>query len=63
MEEEDTFWMVCAIIEDILPTSYFSSSLLGVQADQLVLSQLIAEHLPELSEAFKAHEVGKLLVE
>jgi len=31
MEEEDTFWMMCAIIEDLLPASYYSSTLLGIQ--------------------------------
>ena len=31
MEEEDAFWMMCAIIEDLLPASYYSSTLLGVQ--------------------------------
>ena len=31
MEEEDTFWLMCAIIEDLLPASYFSSTLLGIQ--------------------------------
>ncbi|QQP40322.1 Small G protein signaling modulator 3 -like protein [Caligus rogercresseyi] len=36
MEEEDTFWMMTSVIEDLLPASYFSPSLIGVQADQLV---------------------------
>ena len=31
MEEEDTFWMMCAIIEDLLPASYYSSTLIGIQ--------------------------------
>ena len=31
LEEEDTFWMMCAIIEDLLPASYYSSTLLGIQ--------------------------------
>jgi len=29
MEEEDAFWMLCTIVEDILPASYYSSTLLG----------------------------------
>ena len=36
MEEEETFWMVTAIIEDIVPASYYTQSLIGVQADQKV---------------------------
>ena len=31
MEEEDAFWMLCCIIEDLLPASYYSSTLIGVQ--------------------------------
>jgi len=31
MEEEDAFWMLCTIIEDLLPASYYSSTLIGVQ--------------------------------
>lgn len=34
LEEEDAFWMMCAIIEDLLPASYFSTTLLGVQTDR-----------------------------
>ena len=40
MEEEDTFWMMVGIIEDYLPPSYYSPSLIGVQADQFVLRGL-----------------------
>ena len=29
MEEEDAFWMLSTIVEDILPASYYSSTLLG----------------------------------
>ena len=46
MEEEDTFWMMVGIIEDYLPPSYYSPSLIGVQADQFVLRGLLASHLP-----------------
>ena len=31
LEEEDSFWITCAVVEDLLPASYFSSSLVGVQ--------------------------------
>jgi len=29
LEEEDAFWMMCTIVEDLLPASYYSSTLLG----------------------------------
>ena len=37
MEEEDAFWMMVATVEDLLPSSYYSPSLIGVQADQVCL--------------------------
>ena len=61
MEEEEVFWLTCTIIEDMLPSSYFSSSLLGVQADQRVLSQLIASYLPDLDNTLKKNDVGKYM--
>ena len=29
LEEEDAFWMMTTIVEDLLPASYYSSTLLG----------------------------------
>lgn len=52
--------MMCSIIEDLLPPSYFSSlSLLGVQADQLVLNHLLPFYLPELDARLKEYEISK----
>ncbi len=58
MEEEDAFWIMCAIIEDLVPASYYSSSLLGVQADQRVLRQLMVSYLPEIDQLLKSHDIG-----
>ena len=30
LEEEDAFWLLCAIVEDLLPGSYYTPSLIGV---------------------------------
>jgi hypothetical protein len=62
MEEEDTFWMMSAIIEDILPSSYYSHTLLGVQADMKVLRQLIATYLPKIDDKFREHDIELSLV-
>ncbi|CAF0829682.1 unnamed protein product [Brachionus calyciflorus] len=62
LEEEDTFWMMCSILEDLLPASYFSHSLLGVQADMKVLSQLIATYLPDIDLKFKKHDIEISLI-
>uniref|UniRef100_A0A0K2UNQ4 RUN and TBC1 domain-containing protein 3 n=1 Tax=Lepeophtheirus salmonis TaxID=72036 RepID=A0A0K2UNQ4_LEPSM len=62
MEEEDTFWIMTTVIENLLPSSYFSPSLIGVQADQLVLRTLIASILPELEEILSRHDIELALI-
>jgi hypothetical protein len=62
MEEEDAFWIMCAIIEDLVPASYYSSTLLGVQADQRVLRQLMVSFLPELDQLLKSHDIELSLI-
>lgn len=58
LEEEDALWMMCALIEDLLPPSYFSSTLLGIQTDQRVLRQLIVQYLPALDRLLQEHDIG-----
>ncbi|KEF53931.1 uncharacterized protein A1O9_09726 [Exophiala aquamarina CBS 119918] len=53
---EDCFWLLVAIIDVILPSQYFSSTLLVARADQVVLRQYVSEVLPRLSA--KLEELG-----
>ncbi|KAK2160806.1 hypothetical protein LSH36_127g18070 [Paralvinella palmiformis] len=62
LEEEDAFWMMCAIIEDLLPASYYSNTLIGVQADQRVLRQLIITYMPNLDGVLKDHDIELSLI-
>ncbi|XP_048210890.1 small G protein signaling modulator 3 isoform X2 [Perognathus longimembris pacificus] len=62
LEEEDAFWMMCAIIEDLLPASYFSTTLLGVQTDQRVLRHLIVQYLPRLDQLLQEHDIELSLI-
>ena len=48
-EEEDAFWCLVAIIDHIMPESYFGSALIAAQADQRVLKDLLAEKCPKLA--------------
>ncbi|CAH1785700.1 unnamed protein product [Owenia fusiformis] len=48
MEPEDSFWTLIAITEKIFIPNYFDLNLVGAQADQEVLKDLIKEKLPEL---------------
>ncbi|CUT99243.1 small g protein signaling modulator 3 [Echinococcus multilocularis] len=63
LEEETAFWMMCAIVDEVLPSSYFSAdSLLGVQADQRVLCQLISVFLPRINAILQQHDVDLPLI-
>ncbi|KAJ9654549.1 hypothetical protein H2198_006425 [Neophaeococcomyces mojaviensis] len=53
---EDCFWLLVAIIDYILPSGYFDTSLLVARADQLVLRGYVAEVLPKLDA--KLQELG-----
>ncbi|XP_073183212.1 small G protein signaling modulator 3 isoform X3 [Lepidochelys kempii] len=62
LEEEDAFWMMCAIIEDLVPASYFSTTLMGVQTDQRVLRHLIVQYLPRLDKLLQEHDIELSLI-
>uniref|UniRef100_A0A8C6VMN8 RUN and TBC1 domain-containing protein 3 n=1 Tax=Naja naja TaxID=35670 RepID=A0A8C6VMN8_NAJNA len=62
LEEEDAFWMMCAIIEDMVPASYFSTTLMGVQTDQRVLRHLIVQYLPQLDRLLQEHDIELSLI-
>lgn len=62
MEEENAFWMMATIVEDLLPASYYSSTLLGIQADQRVMQTLIANYLSAVDDALKKHDIELSLI-
>lgn len=62
LEEEDAFWMMATIIDDILPASYYSSTLLGIQADQRVMTTLISNYLSFVDETLKTHDIELSLI-
>lgn len=62
LEEEDAFWMMATIVEDLLPASYYSSTLLGIQADQRVMQTLISNYLSVVDDALKNHDIELSLI-
>jgi small G protein signaling modulator 3 len=62
LEEEECFWLTATIVEDLLPASYYSSTLLGIQADQKVLQSLITNYLPSIDETLKQHDIDISLI-
>ncbi|PAA68260.1 hypothetical protein BOX15_Mlig024744g4 [Macrostomum lignano] len=62
MEEEDAFWQMTTIIEDYLPACYYTSTLLGVQADQRVLRELLPECAPDIDALLREHDIELSLI-
>eukprot|EP00928_Gymnodinium_smaydae_P037483 TRINITY_DN26008_c0_g3_i1.p1 TRINITY_DN26008_c0_g3~~TRINITY_DN26008_c0_g3_i1.p1 ORF type:complete len:581 (-),score=120.94 TRINITY_DN26008_c0_g3_i1:158-1861(-) len=54
-DEERTFWILCSLIEDVLPAGLYTPTMSGLRADLAVLDALIGEYLPGL----KGHLVRK----
>jgi hypothetical protein len=50
--EEDAFWSLVSLVENILPEGYFSPPLLTSRADQRVFNHYFARFLPKLNEHF-----------
>jgi hypothetical protein len=61
-EEEDAFWMMCSIVEDLLPGQYYSVSLYGVQVDIRVFRYLIEQHLSTIHQLFIENDVDLTLI-
>lgn len=55
--EEDAFWCLVAIIDNLMPPNYFVDNLLGVHVDQYVLRDLLAEKMPQLHSHFEKHGI------
>ncbi|GAA5829338.1 hypothetical protein JCM11251_005012 [Rhodosporidiobolus azoricus] len=55
--EEDAFWVLVCIIENILPSDYYTSHLLVSRADQEVLRDLVARVLPDTAAHLEEHGV------
>lgn len=62
LEEEDAFWLMATIVEDLLPASYYSSTLIGIQADQRVMQTLISNYSPIIDETLRGHDIELSLI-
>jgi len=50
VSEEMAFWCLTAIIDHIMPKSYFIDPMTESRADQPVLREIVEEHIPEIEE-------------
>ncbi|EGD81366.1 hypothetical protein PTSG_02085 [Salpingoeca rosetta] len=52
LEEEDAFWALTTIVEDIMTWEYYSSQLRETQIDMAILDDLMEHYLPDLHKHF-----------
>ena len=51
-DDEGTFFMMCHILEHLLPNDYYSEGLMGIKIDQKVFTLLLEETLPRIAAHF-----------
>ena len=56
-DEESSFWILCSLLEDILPEGYYTRNMVGIRVDMLVLNSLVMRYLPNLHKHFTEHDV------
>ncbi|CAG0892888.1 unnamed protein product [Darwinula stevensoni] len=56
--EEDTFWLLEALRENILPSRYYAADLFGVLVDMEVLGYLIGNKVPRVHAHFKKQGIA-----
>ncbi|KTF90472.1 hypothetical protein cypCar_00032246 [Cyprinus carpio] len=61
-DEEDAFWCLEVIVDYIMPPHYYTKDLVGCQADQRVLKDLMSEKLPRLTAHLEALKVDVSLI-
>ena len=51
------FFMFLEVVDVLLPPDYFTSSMIGVHTDLLVLDKLLLKKLPKISRHMKNHGI------
>jgi len=58
--EEQAFWMLVMIMEDILPANFYSPQLKGLRVDGKVFDDVLNERVPKLFQHFMEREVDSV---
>ncbi|KAI8639361.1 rab-GTPase-TBC domain-containing protein [Parasitella parasitica] len=56
MTEEQAFWTLNSLVDQLCP-GYYSSSMYGILLDQVVLEELVKEYIPKITEHFQKKEI------
>ncbi|XP_068143014.1 TBC1 domain family member 9 isoform X2 [Drosophila tropicalis] len=59
-DEENAFWMLASLCENLLP-DYYKDKVVGAQIDQGVLNELVETHLPDLHDHLEQLGVIKMI--
>ena len=60
--EQRAFWLLCALVDIILPQDYYTNSLLGARADSQLLKILVFQRLPKLHQHLSKHGLDVSIV-
>ena len=60
--EERAFWMMCSLIDIILPQDYYTNSLLGARADAQLVKILVFQRLSRLHNHLNKHNMDVSIV-
>lgn len=61
MEEEDAFWMLACIVEDLTQVNghyYYQADLVGARIDELVFKEIVKDRLPRINKKFDELEMA-----
>lgn len=50
-DEEETFWMLVIILEEILPANFYSPDLIGVRVEGKLLDIVLKEKIPKVHQS------------
>lgn len=61
MGEEEAFWMLCTIIEQVLPLDHYLC-MIGTLVDQKIFARLIRKTLPKVWSVLKKYKVNPNMI-
>ena len=61
MGEEEAFWILCCVMESILPLDYYTY-MIGILVDQKIFQRLLRNTLPSVWTLFKKFSIDPSLV-
>ncbi|NXU48122.1 TBD2A protein, partial [Turnix velox] len=61
-DEENAFWCLVHIVENLMPADYYSDTLITSQVDQRVFKDFLSEKLPRLMAHFEQYRIDVSLI-